>query len=149
MGVINNELPKIVNLNGRIALEDGGSRSYECRLLPGLNTVDDDLLEDLQTNERFQEMLDYRQATVVKQATDTGAGSVTQESPEAIDDIVITAMNVRDAREVIASCATMEQLDAWEREEKEDGSPRKGVMQALEEQRKVLNDLNNPEGEGS
>ena len=135
MGVVNSELPKVVTLNGR---EDGIPWSFSIN--PGLNTVPDVTLKMMKVNERFRDMVDRAQVNEVKQGK--GAAS---ETPADVGSIDITSMNVRNAREVIDSCADVKLLDKWEQQEaeREDGE-RKGVKEALEAQREKLANLAKP-----
>lgn len=134
MGVINSELARIVTMNGP---------GYSVTINPGLNTIKEDELKALKKNERFRDMVDRGQVAEVKQqkATQEESGP-----PKDVNDIDITAMNVKNGRDVIDSCVDTTLLDKWYLQETEQGDDaRKGILEALAEQRIKLDNLGKTE----
>ena len=154
MAVINNQEARTIGLNGRVPLkEEGKSRPYAVVLNPGLNNVTEQDLQDLETNNQFIDLRDYGKLDItlqtvkklVQEATEDTPEKVTtvQEPPETVESIDITAMNVRNARDVIDSCVDIVLLDAWEEAENATEKPRKGVLEKLVDQKAALVDLTN------
>lgn len=154
MSVINSEYARNVTLNGRLPTFDKsgkkiGSRIVEVQLLPGLNNVTSDQMEMLNQNDTFEFNLSVQKMSIVEhvipavksEKADEPSEPAKVEEPDDIEAIDITSMSVPNAGKVIGSAATMDLLDIFEEQEKALVKPRKGVIAAIKEQRKILGSI--------